>query len=912
MRNVSLALVAAAGLMVGLSHGSSWASPAGVAGPANGGIGSPSRVLDVQKAYPGAQALVAGGNVVSIYGVAMTGGATPAEAAANFLAEHGDEFGEPGLDLRPVRVDVISNGSTVIAYQQHIDGLPVEFGIGRVLVNGESNRVTYAAARLAHRPEGGFAVPKMHATDALAMMRAGPLYRHLEEWSEPSLVIYDGDTVSSGNQSATIAWKFTGEIKDLARREVFTFFVDTVSGRLLEARNGVLHTDILGNVQAKGTPGLKPDSASNPPVLMPVELIRVKGPSVTAETDGLGNYVLANPGTTAVNVTTSLADGRWVRVVDASGTSVLSLTQGVTPPGPGNFVLNNSPTAFATAQVNAFVGTIKIHEYFKLRAPTFTAIEIQIPANVNIDSACNAFFDGSSINFYRAAGGCANTAYSDIVAHEYGHFVVQSLGLAQGSFGEGYSDSCGVLLYDTGIIGQDFCGPGCNVRNIDAANKQYPCAGGVHDCGQVLAGIWRDMRLKMTDRYGSELALELTRQLHVDWSLITVGGNDSNAAWPQTGIEAMIADDNDGSLLNGTPNYPELFYAFDKHNIDLPLIKPVNFVYPGGLPSLATANAPVTIDVEVVDGSETSVPTSASLFYRFSSADPFRAASLSNVSGGLFRGSIPGVICGKTVEFKTFIATQENPAGYFDPPSGANSYVTLSSGPAALADDFEGTSQFVSTGSALFGKWARVDPTGFVDDVTGVEARPNDDTTLNGTKAWSTGNGTTDIKGGETILTSPTFDLTGVANPTLTYQRWFYNNAPADTGNYLIVEISNNNGTSWTLVEKAPANSLGGWVYKEFTPTQFVSASATMKVRFRAADKSPDNVVVALVDDFRVYDAQCSCPADFDGTGFVDTEDFDAFTRAFENGEQSADFDQSGFVDTDDFGAYVLAFEIGC
>lgn len=54
------------------------------------------------------------------------------------------------------------------------------------------------------------------------------------------------------------------------------------------------------------------------------------------------------------------------------------------------------------------------------------------------------------------------------------------------------------------------------------------------------------------------------------------------------------------------------------------------------------------------------------------------------------------------------------------------------------------------------------------------------------------------------------------------------------------------------------------------------------------------------------------CTADFDGSGFIDTDDFDAFIRAFEAGDQSADFDKSGFVDTDDFDGFVLAFEGGC
>jgi DNA-binding beta-propeller fold protein YncE len=55
-----------------------------------------------------------------------------------------------------------------------------------------------------------------------------------------------------------------------------------------------------------------------------------------------------------------------------------------------------------------------------------------------------------------------------------------------------------------------------------------------------------------------------------------------------------------------------------------------------------------------------------------------------------------------------------------------------------------------------------------------------------------------------------------------------------------------------------------------------------------------------------------SCVADFDGTGFVDTEDYDAFVRAFEAADPTADVDGSGFVDTDDFDEFVRRYEAGC
>ncbi|GMV25701.1 MAG: hypothetical protein AMXMBFR58_17320 [Phycisphaerae bacterium] len=52
--------------------------------------------------------------------------------------------------------------------------------------------------------------------------------------------------------------------------------------------------------------------------------------------------------------------------------------------------------------------------------------------------------------------------------------------------------------------------------------------------------------------------------------------------------------------------------------------------------------------------------------------------------------------------------------------------------------------------------------------------------------------------------------------------------------------------------------------------------------------------------------------ADFDGSGFVDIEDYTAFVLAFEAGDDTADFDGSGFVDIEDFTKFVVTFEQGC
>ncbi len=55
-----------------------------------------------------------------------------------------------------------------------------------------------------------------------------------------------------------------------------------------------------------------------------------------------------------------------------------------------------------------------------------------------------------------------------------------------------------------------------------------------------------------------------------------------------------------------------------------------------------------------------------------------------------------------------------------------------------------------------------------------------------------------------------------------------------------------------------------------------------------------------------------SDPSDFDNSGSVDTNDYDAFVNAFIQGGDDSDFDHSGWVDTDDFTAFVLRFGDAC
>ena len=147
-----------------------------------------------------------------------------------------------------------------------------------------------------------------------------------------------------------------------------------------------------------------------------------------------------------------------------------------------------------------------------------------VTATTSLAGSCNAYYDPAltMLRFLQAGGGCVNSAYSSVVLHEFGHHVVASLGLVQQAFGEGYGDSLSVVILGEGIIGRDFSGPGTSVRNIQNSGVTIPCSGGIHFCGQALAGFWFDLRESMISQYGQSEGTAMMRELFVDWSSLTL------------------------------------------------------------------------------------------------------------------------------------------------------------------------------------------------------------------------------------------------------------------------------------------------------------------------------------------------------------------------------------------------------
>jgi Zn-dependent metalloprotease len=902
-------------------------------GVGNNGGPLPAAAVDLLESYPGSGVVLNHGRVTGVYGVPMTSGRTADEAAAAFLARHGRVFGAEGLDLRIERIDSVSFGKfTVFAYRQYMDGLPVDGGIARVLVRNpardhETFRVVYAGAKVASRPVGGFEPDALDGAQALALMQAHPLYRHLPSWTLPELTVYFGE--GDGDWGvARRAWTFVAEQPDLNQPPAkWRFFVDAATGRLLFARNEILHIDVTGQVRGYGSPGMNPDIASNPPALLAIPGVRVQvSGGGSGFTDDSGNFVIAHPGSAPVNVTAGLTNGQWTSITDNSSTPIASETISITPGTPGSFVLNPTPTEFVTAQVNAFRHVTGTRNFFKGLQPSFTGLDAPLPANVNLTSTCNAFYNGTSTNYYRFGGGCNNTAYSSVVAHEYGHHIVNRLGLAQGAFGEGFADITSMLQFDDPIVGRNFTTSGGIVRNPEAANQQYPCSStAVHTCGQIVGGCWWEIRRSLTSRYGSGPALTLARELWSAWALITIGGIGVNSAHPQTAIEALTVDDDDGNLNNGTPNYPQICDGFGQHNIQCPAIQLVTFAYPNGLPTFMAPGQNFSIRFDVAGAGGTPVAGSGAAFYRVNGGS-FQPAAVTIVGPNQYSALIPGQTCGAAIDFyfQTGVVGAPNQT---DPPSAPAGFysATAAVGVTTLIyDDMEidrGWTVGAPGDTATTGIWNRMAPQ---QTTTGGQVvQPGEDTTpAPGVACWVTDGragtsvGQYDVDGGQTTLTSPVYDLSGQTRVTISYNRWWTNNLGGNpNADRFYVYISGNGGATWQPLEiLGPQSTPNRWIAASHTITDPALLTNAVRLRFVAEDFDPGSLVEAAIDDLRIEVLDCgtACVADWNGDGVVDFNDLLAYLNDYNVSNPRADLNGDGIVDYNDFLEYLTLYNQPC
>jgi len=224
------------------------------------------------------------------------------------------------------------------------------------------------------------------------------------------------------------------------------------------------------------------------------------------------------------------------------------------------------------AALSAFVHTNIATEYALNITPNNEWLSQRLPVNVNLGDSCNAYFDGQrgSINFLSASGQCNNTAQlADVVYHEFGHgyhgfSIVPGAGAFDGALSEGVSDYFAATITDDSGMGRGFFRNDNALREINPPNSEarWPEDRNfdTHVTGLIIGGALWDLREAMIAEYGYDEGVGRA-------DAIFAGIIQRAPDIPNTFLEALVEDDDDGDLSNGTPNECMIVEVFDDHGL---------------------------------------------------------------------------------------------------------------------------------------------------------------------------------------------------------------------------------------------------------------------------------------------------------------------------------------------------------
>lgn len=314
-------------------------------------------------------------------------------------------------------------------------------------------------------------------------------------------------------------------------------------------------------------------------------------------------------------------------------------------------------------------------------------------------------------------------------------------------------------------------------------------------------------------------------------------------------------------------------------------LDPVYVGFPQDKPEFVQADVPTTQELSLLPMSAGSiVPGTAKLFTRLGTSGPFTMSSLASLGNLNYEATFPAAPCNQVIKY--YLQVETTAMGVINVPFGfPKTYFEVT--PRAITVTFHdnmntnGTWVVGAPGDdATTGVWERFFPNETYNG-WGVPAQPGfDNPAGTGEFCWMTGydnpglSGINDVDGGTTTLISPTLNAIGDGDPYVSYYRWYSNNTGSNPNTETMpIEISNDNGATWTLLELVSVNETK-WFYREFRIADYVTPTSTVKLRFVARDLTNNggSIVEAGVDDFELRFVDCevvSCTGDL-----VDTNTF--------------------------------------
>ncbi|HEY3568118.1 MAG TPA: hypothetical protein VGP73_09320 [Thermoanaerobaculia bacterium] len=489
------------------------------------------------------------------------------------------------------------------------EGMPIE-GARVVFRVNNGNLIQYGSENL---PVPGATVPptrltKKQAQEAVARyvggFQVGDTFRdngslHLLPSAIPSKKFAEGYEFGKGRGIAKV-WQVVFHRDGVMG--TWRARVDAATGEVLSFE------DINEYVSAQATGGTYLNSpTTGSEVVRPVPYATVG--TTTTNSAGIYNFtsaVTSNLSGTYVRISDTC--GSISQASDASGNIAFGTSTGTDCTTPGHGGAGNTHSSREQYyQVN------RIKEVVRGWLPSNTWINQQLTVNVNLNQTCNAYWNGSTLNFFKSGGGCANTGQiAGVSLHEFGHGIDQNDGTGtatDGATGESYGDTTALIALHNSCLGAGFLSSNCSgygdactsctgVRDADFAKHSSntpatadnfirvhcpagsggtgPCGKEVHCESYVPTETMWDLAARDLPSPGTGVAWTILDRLWYlsrntatkSFSCTTGTTYSSNGCSAGSLWKVMRAvDDDNGNLNDGTPHGGALFAAFNRHAI---------------------------------------------------------------------------------------------------------------------------------------------------------------------------------------------------------------------------------------------------------------------------------------------------------------------------------------------------------
>ena len=504
----------------------------------------------------------------------------------------------------------------------------------------------------------------------------------------------------------------------------------------------------------------------------------VNGVDVTATADGSVTWT----GTAPARVLPGLT-GPLVHIFNQAG----SLTSDdLALPADGSCTWSHPTDERIDAQIDAFIYANQAKQFAKRWLdPGLAYLDSQLPVYVNEAGDCNAYSSGDDIHFFiQTAGSCENTGrMADVVYHEFGHSlhhhaIIEAVGAFDPGMSEGVADTLAAAMIGDSGIGRGFFFDNRPLRELAPAQKKiWPrdADGEAHNDGEIYGEAMWDLRVALEARLGRDAGF-------AQFLTIYYGTMQRAVDIPSSFAEALVADDDDGDLANGTPHDCDVIAAFAAHGLFDPRLT-------GGVAAPVRDGFDIAITGAPATRATCSAPAIASATVTWRPRGGALATLALVERDGSFRATLPTQPDGSIVEYRVDVTLSNGVVQAFpnNPADPLYQFAVGTATPIWCADFETGAAGWThSAMPAAQDRWELGAP-------RGLGGGPR--TAHGGTQVL----GTALAEGGHyhsvttTSAQSPGIDLQGNVNVHLRYYRWL----GVEDGYYDQASIIANNAEVW-------------------------------------------------------------------------------------------------------------------